>query len=124
MPMMPPSLTGTPPMGASPVAAPSASPGTSAGALATVREAIDLLNKALPQLPANSEPWKAVSDAIRNIGKYVPASAQVPGVQKTELMNLMQNAGKNAMLNQVMGSMGGGPAGMGAGGAAPPPGAA
>lgn len=85
-----------------------------------------MLQKALPQLPIGSEPHKKVMSAIQSISGVVPPSAEVPGVQQTELRNLMQNAGKNAMLNQVMGSLGGAGGGAGGPGMAPPagPGAA
>lgn len=121
MPMMPPSLSGTPPMGASPISVPSASHGAAAGAMSKVREAIKILQAALPELPIGSEPHKKIMSAIQSISGVVPPSAEVPGVQQTALRDLQQNAGKNAMLQQVMGSLGGANAG-GGGAGAPPPG--
>jgi len=117
--MMPPSLSGTPPMGSSPISTPSGSPGANAGAMSKVREAINILQAALPELGIGTEPHKAVMNAISSISKYVPPSAEVPGVQQTALRDLAQNAQKNAMLKQVMSSLGGGNAG--GGGAAQPP---
>ncbi len=73
-----------------------------------MREAINILQGALPQLPIGSEPHKAVMSAIQGISKYIPPSAAVPGVQQTALRDLQQNAGKNAMLQQVMSSLGAG----------------
>lgn len=101
-------------MGASPVGVPSGAPGESANALAEVREAIKILEKALPKLPAGSDPWKAVNSALSGLGKHVAPSAEVPGVQQTALRNLAGDAGQNAMLQQVMASM----AGKGGGGSA------
>ena len=123
MPLMPPSLTGKPPMGAAPISVPTGSPGAAAGALSKVREALNILQQSLPELPMGSDAHKAVLNAISSISKYVPPSAAVPGVQQTALRDLQSNAGKNAMLQQVMSSLGAGQAGAGGGGmAAPPPG--
>ena len=107
-------------MGASPVSVPSGSPGAQAGAMSKVREAINILQASLPDFPPGSDPHKAVLNAISSISKYVQPSAEVPGVQKTALMDMMQGANKNAMMQQVMSSLGGGAGG----GGAPPPGAA
>lgn len=120
MPMMPPSLSGKPPMGSGPMSVPSGSPGTNAGAMAKVREAINILQAALPEFPPGSDPHKAVLNAISSISKYVPPSSEVPGVQQTALRDLQQNAGKNQMLQQVMSSLGGANAGGGAPQASPP----
>ena len=121
MPMMPPSLSGQPPMGASPISVPSGSPGSAAGAMSKVREAVKILQTALPEMPMGSDAHKAVLSAISSISKYVPPSSEVPGVQQTALRDLQQNAGKNQMLQQVMSSLGGANAG-GGGASAPPPG--
>ena len=120
MPMMPPSLSGQPPIGSSPVSVPSGSPGANAGGLAEVREAIKLLQVALPKLPVGSEPHKALLSSIQGLSKVVPPSAEVPGVQQTALRDLQQNAGKNAMLQQVMSSLGGANQGAGGGAGAMP----
>lgn len=115
-------------MGASPVGAPTGSPGKSANALAQVREAIKLLEMALPSLPTGSDPYKAVLSSIQSVSKHVSPADEVPGVQQTALRDLQQGAGKNAMLQQVMKSMGGAegapggaPGGQPGGMPAPPP---
>lgn len=110
-PELPPSLSGQPPMGSSPVESPSGSPGKSANAMAKVREAVKLLETALADLPTGSDPYKAVINSIQSISRHVSPSEEVPGVQQTALRDLQQGAGKNAMLQQVMRSMGGGEGG-------------
>jgi len=77
-----------------------------------------MLEAALPSLPPGSEPHKAVMSAIQGVSKYVAPSAEVPGVQQSQLQGLMQNAKQNAMLRQVMSSLGAGGAQQGGG---PPP---
>jgi len=101
-------MTGQPPMGASPVGVPSGSPGQSANALSMVREAIKLLEQALPQLPTGSDPHRAVAKGIEQISKYVTPSDEVPGVQKTQLANLQKQGQQSAMMQSLMRSMGGG----------------
>ena len=104
-------------MGSSPISVPSGSPGSQAGAMSKVREAINILQAALPDFPPGSDPHKAILNSISSISKYVQPSAAVPGVQKTALTDMMQGANKSSMMQQVMSSLGGANAG---GGAAPP----
>jgi hypothetical protein len=87
---------------------PSGSPGANADGLAQVREAYKLLNDVLPKLPIGSDPYNKVSQIIQQLVKLAPPGSEVPGVQATQMRNVMQNAGKNAMLQHVLASMGGG----------------
>ena len=98
-------------MGASPVGVPTASPGANAASLAGVREAIKILEKHLPGLQIGSDPYKSVLNAISSMAKFVPPSAEVPGVQKTEARSLMADAEKSAMMNMVNSSLGNASAG-------------
>ena len=86
--------------------------------MSKVREAINILQAALPEFPAGSEPHHALLKSITSISKVIPPSSEVPGVQQTAWRDLQQNAGKNAMLQQVIGSLGGANGGGAAGGAA------
>jgi hypothetical protein len=111
-------MSGKPPMGAAPISVPSGSPGAQAGALAEVREAIKVLEKALPKLQPGTDVYKSILKALNDINKHVPASSEVPGVQQNVLRDLQANAGKNAMLQALGGA--GGPQGAGAPSAGPP----
>jgi len=111
-------------MGSSPISVPSGFPGAAAGALSKVREAVKILQSAIPELPIGSEPHTEIIKMIEKLSKIVPPSAEVPGVQQTALRDLAKGAGQNAMLQQVMNSLGGANAGAGGGGAQPPPGLA
>ena len=104
-------------MGSSPISAPTASPGSTAGAMSKVREAINILQSALPEFSPGTDEHKAVLNAISSMSKYVGPSAAVPGVQKTAINDLQQQAQKSAMMRQVMSSLGGANAG---GGSVPP----
>jgi len=113
-------------MGASPLGVPTGSPGNNANALSQVREAIKILEKALPNLPTGSDPYKAVLSAIQSVSRHVTPSAEVPGVQQTTLRDMQQNAQQSGMLQSVMRSLGGGgggppgPAGLPAPSGGPP----
>lgn len=116
---LPPSVTGTPPAGFSPVPSPSGNPGDVAQALGLVREAVHLCQQALTKLPVGSEPHKQVMDMITKGSKAAPASEAAPGVQKTVQRNLANEASGQASYVDVLRSMGGqGAAGMT--GATPP----
>jgi hypothetical protein len=116
-------------MGAGPLSVPTGSPGSSANALAQVREAIKILEAALPSLQTGSDPYKAVLQAISSMARHVSPADEVPGVQQTALRGIQNDAGKGAMMQSLMRSMagpgGGGPPGgaPGPGGGAQPPGA-
>lgn len=75
-----------------------------------VREAIRILEMALPGLPTGTEPHKAVLDSVAKLSKVVPASEAVPGVQATTLVGLQKEAGETAMLQQLMRALGQGEA--------------
>jgi len=90
--------------------------------MAQLREAINILNNTISSLPVGSELHSAVMAAITQLNKKIPPTAEVPGVQQTALRDLQQNAQKNAMLQQVMSSLGaGGAQPGGAGPVAGPP---
>lgn len=114
---LPPSVTGVPPAGFSPVPQASGNPGDVSQALGLVREAVKILQQALIQLPIGSEPHKAVQDMIVKGSKTAPASEAAPGVQKTVQRNLANEASGQASYVDVLKSMGGDQAGAGAQGA-------
>lgn len=100
-----------PPMGpADPASAPTPDAGLQADALSKVREAVNLLQMALPALDVGSDPQKAVLDAVTKLSKVVPASNAVPGVQMTQLVGLQKQAGQDQILQQLAAAMGQGPA--------------
>ena len=110
-------------MGASPVGVPSGNPGQTANGLAQLREAVKLLEQVLPNLQMGSDPWKAVSSAISQLGRHASPSDEVPGVQQSALRGLQNNTSSNAMMQAVLRSQGGGQGGAPSGppgGAAPP----
>lgn len=104
-------------MGASPVSAPSGSPGKTANAVAQIREALKILSMQLPNLEPGSDEYRGVYEAIGKLNKVAPPSAEVPGVQRTALRDLAQKAQQDSMMQSLMRNMGG----AGGGGATPQP---
>lgn len=119
----------TPALGSTgPASAPTANAGLEADAMSKVREAVHLLEMALPKLPTGGEGHKAVIDSLSKLSKSFPATEEVPGVQNTQLLQLAQRAKQQAMLQAVVRaqqqSQAGGGAPGGAAGDMPTPGAA
>jgi hypothetical protein len=106
-------------MGSAPTAVPTGNAGQMAGALAKVREALRILEKTLPDLQHGSEPYNKVLQTIQSLSKVAPASAEIPGVQKSAAQGLMQDAQKTGMMDMLNRSMSPAGASAGAGGAPP-----
>lgn len=102
---IPPAFSGKPPFGNSPASTVSGNPGLAANALAQVREAVNILQMALPHLPQGSEPWKEVYGAIGKLGKIAPEGAGSPGIQQTTGQDIMAQQKQQAPLIALMRSM-------------------
>jgi hypothetical protein len=97
-----------------------------ADSMSKVREAINLLELALPGLQTGSDQHQAVIKALPGLTKAIPATEAVSGIQNTQLLALQQRAQQSAAMQAVMRAMSqqggsGGPPGMP--GAMPPGGA-
>lgn len=94
---------------ADPASPPTANPGLVADSMSKVREAIRMLELALPGLPTGSDPHKDVLDSIGKLSKSVPASEAIPGVQTAQLAGLQRQAQESAPLQAIVRAMGQGP---------------
>ena len=105
--MLPPSSAmARPPVGNSgPASPPTQNPGQQGAALAKLREAVHLIELSLPDLENGSDPYKAAVDSLKTLSKALPASQEVPGVQKTALMELAQRAQQSGVLQQLQAKM-------------------
>jgi hypothetical protein len=89
-----------------------------------VHEAVDMLEKALPNLPPADPIHKAVLHAIGQLSKLAPPQAASPGVGRQALQQLLQQKMSQSPIAALMaGRAGGGAPGgaPGAAGLAPPP---
>lgn len=93
------------PMGAPPAAMPSINQGSAAAAMGKVREAIKLLEMALPELPTGSQVHKVVAGTISSLAKHVPSSEGTQAIQMSTLRDLQQNAQQAAPLQALMRAM-------------------
>lgn len=114
--LMPEQMIGSP----GPGGAMSPNPGLAADAMSKVREAVNLLQMALPGFPQGSDEHSAVLGAVSKLAKMAPAHQENQGVQQQTLLGLLQQAKQSAMLRGLAGGAGAGGGGdMGGGG---PPG--
>lgn len=91
-----------------PAAAPSANLGAEAHAAGQVKQALIMLETALPQIGLQSPLHKAVTSAITNLAKHLPAgSAQQSGIQESMLRDLALKAKQQSPMIAAM--QGGGP---------------
>jgi len=96
LPMTPPTI------GSAGAAGPrTGNPGAAADAMTKVREAIHLLEMALPTLAVGSEQHKAVLKMIQDGAKIAPAGQEGQGVQQTALLGLMERAKQMQQMQQL-----------------------
>lgn len=126
---LPPSISGLPPMGDQPATQSTGSPGLAIAASAKVRQAIDILQSTVGDLPdeLKSAVTKAVSDLSTKFPAGGPASQAVDANALRQIvMDKQQNAGLDRLQAGMQGpggppgGLGGGPPGGGLPG--PPPG--
>jgi hypothetical protein len=101
-------------------------PGNMAQGLMMLKQAVDMIHAALPNLDASSQQHKDAVKALSSITKHLPGGAPTAGVQQTQLQDMLRNTQRNALLQKLMaqrqagggqGGQGGGQGGPAAGGA-------
>jgi hypothetical protein len=90
-----------------PLAQPSGNPGQAANAVAQIREALQLLQHALPNVPVGSELHDAVLSTITKLTKVAPASEASPGIQKTAAIANAQQTQQEQPMASLMRALGG-----------------
>lgn len=110
------------PAGSSPIMA-SQSPGNQVAGIAKVRQALKLLEQAIPDLGSNGEIGSKVLKCIRDLAAIAPANKTTAGAESSQLAMLAARAKQMAPMlalsrAQGQGGMGGGMGGpqMGGGG--------
>jgi hypothetical protein len=76
-----------------------------AAAMAKVREAVRIMEKALPGLQVGSKPYEAVVEALRKISKEIPATEEMPGITNATLMGLQRDAREGSQMQALMRAM-------------------
>ena len=99
-----------------PVTAPG--PGNMAHGMMLMTQSHGLLSQAMQNFPPNSPQWKDIHRSLGLLAKHMAQEAPGAGAQQTNLLGLIQNVAKNALLQKIMAQKGpgGGPGG------GPPPG--
>lgn len=76
--------------------------GSEAAGDAKMREAVHLMEMALVAYQPGSEKYKATLDSLQKLTKLFPAANESPGVQNTQLIELMQRNKQNQMVQAAM----------------------
>ena len=94
----------------SPAAAPSANLGAQALAAGKVKQALIMLEMALPQLQLESPLHSAVRTSINALAKHLPAGGQDQGIQQSMLRDLALRQQQQSPMLAAMQQRGGSPA--------------
>lgn len=95
------------PQGGTPLAMPTGNLGSMASAQAAVRQAIKLLEEALPKAGAESDLGKAIIDSIKKLAEKASPADENAGVDQAALRSIMQRAQTQAPLQAAMRAMAG-----------------
>lgn len=80
-------------------------PGDMGNSTMLVMQAYGLLKQALPGLLPGSPIEQDVLKITQRMSRHLPQGQPVAGVQQTQLMDLLRNVLKNALLQKIMGQM-------------------
>ena len=86
-------------------------PGNQADSLNTLRTGIGLLQQALNGFEAGSKIHQDILTALRSLGRHMPQDSSTAGVEKTNLLDMIRNVGRNALLQRIMSQQQGGQGG-------------
>lgn len=96
--------------------------GNMASGLMSLKTAVDMLQTALPNLPAGSQQHKDTLKALTTLSRHLPQGMPTAGVQQTQIQDLLRNTIRNAIMQRLIGQQGqGGQQGGGPGGMPAPP---
>jgi len=74
---------------------------------------VEQLQKILPDMAIGSDTHQATMNAIKSLSRFASPQQSDPGNQTVQLRQLMQQAGKDQMTQQVMRNLGAGTMGAG-----------
>jgi len=96
-------------------------PGNQADGITQLKNAIDIIQNALPLLGTGTPMHSAALNALRQLTRHVAQGGQAAaGTQQTSLMDLLRQTVRNAMLQKIMSQQQGGGGGAEGGGGGPP----
>lgn len=115
----------TPPVGSSPIAAPSSNMGSEATAIAMVQEALKTLGSAAMKTDPSSQLGQTLLECIKKLAKDAPSSqAGMPGsIQPQAMRNIASQSQQQAPMMALQRLMQNQPPPMAAAPTTPPPGA-
>ena len=96
-----------------PVSQPQGNPGNVASAMLDVKNALNMLQRALPNIPMGSPLHADILKTVTNLTKHAQDAGGDPSLQMQSLMSMMRSMGQNPMqaaLAKMMPQPGQGPA--------------
>lgn len=91
-----------------PVAQPQSNPGNLGAAMLDIRNGLELLQRALPNIPMSSPLWKDIHDVVGKLAKHATQQGPMSLLNQSALQ-LVRERSKNPMAGQMAGVMGGSP---------------
>lgn len=86
--------------------------------LMMLKQAVDIIHTALPNLEAGSKPHGDATKALTFLSRHLPQGAPTAGVQQTQLTDMLRNLQRSPLVQKIMqgqgqagGQGGGGPGG-------------
>ena len=98
-------------------------PGDQANSMTLIMNAISMLQQAMGGLGPGSPQHRDVVRAVSTLSRHVAQGQPAAGVQRTQLVDMLRNLGRNALMAKIMQQQGGqqgGQGGPGGGGGQPP----
>ena len=120
---LPPSVSAAP-ANTGPAVAPQGNQGNVAMALMDVRNAVNLLQKALPMIPLGAPLHAELLDTVKKISKHLTPEGENQGLQMQSLLQMARQAASQPPVAALARMYGGGPntpPAMGGGAETPPP---
>ena len=97
-------------------------PGDQASAITMLMQAVGMIQQALPGLQPGTPMHRDALQAAQRLSRHANQGQPTAGVQQTQLMDLLKNVMRNALLQRIMSQQGGqGPQRGGPAGASPGP---
>jgi hypothetical protein len=88
---------------------PTGNPGNAAAAVAQVRQAVQLLQTALKDIPIGTALHEDVLKSITKLSSHAPASQANPGIEQQAMVNNANQMQKMAPMVSMMKALGGAP---------------
>jgi hypothetical protein len=77
-------------------------PGNIGQGLMQLKTAVDMIQAALPLLPAGSQQHKDALKAVTSLSRHLPQGQPTAGAQQTQLGDVLRQTIRNALMQRIM----------------------